>query len=357
MALLFVDSFDHYATADLRDKYTTSGSAGGGAAPAIASGGRRSSGSLRLAWGSGTNPTTYVSKVLPASGATCVVGVSLRMTAGWVNPSYGMQLVSVREGNEAQASLKLNSNGTISVMRSHTTNIGTTTNAITSGAHSFIEWRLVVGTGTAGSAQVRINGVLGLTLTGVNTQGSANPNWTGISLGVHDNGVAVITTINETLDLDDLYVLDGTGGAPWNDFLGDCRVDVRVPTGAGATTGWTPSAGTNWGAVDDAAPNGDTDYTSALAVLTDTFVTQDAPAAGAAILGVQHCLTAKKTDAGTVTIAPVVRHGGADFVGADLTPSTAYTVLHAIAATNPGTGAAWTEAAFNGAEFGYKRTT
>jgi len=52
----------------------------------------------------------------------------------------------------------------------------------------------------------------------------------------------------------------------------------------------------------------------------------------------------------------VIRHGTTDYAGASLNPTTVYTVLHQIAATNPGTAAQWTESGFNAAEFGYTRT-
>jgi hypothetical protein len=84
---------------------------------------------------------------------------------------------------------------------------------------------------------------------------------------------------------------------------------------------------------------------------------QDAPVAGAAIYGVQHCLNLKKMDAGTCTVAPVIRHSSTDYVGANLSPGTTYAYGLQIAATNPGTSAAWTETDFNNAEFGYKKTS
>jgi len=109
--------------------------------------------------------------------------------------------------------------------------------------------------------------------------------------------------------------------------------------------------------VDEIPPNDDTDFTTAASAgLTDTFVVQDAPVANAIIYGVQHCLNAKKSDAGVASIAPVIRPSGVDFVGADLAPGTAYSYLLQIAATNPATGAQWTEAQFNAAEFGVRRT-
>jgi hypothetical protein len=160
-----------------------------------------------------------------------------------------------------------------------------------------------------------------------------------------------------TITFDDFYVLDGTGPAPLNGFLGDCRVDVRLPTAAGATTGWTPSAGANWAAVDDAAPNADTDYVSAAtSPLTDTYTIQDAPVPGALLYGVQLCASLKKSDAGTCSVAPVVRHSGVDYPGTAVNPGTAYAFAVVPYGTNPGTGAPWTEADFNAAEFGIKRT-
>jgi len=78
--------------------------------------------------------------------------------------------------------------------------------------------------------------------------------------------------------------------------------------------------------------------------------------AGAVVYGVQHCLDAKKMDAGPATIAPVIRHSGTDYVGAGLSPGLSYAGLLQVAATNPGTSAQWTVTDFNAAEFGYKKT-
>jgi hypothetical protein len=64
----------------------------------------------------------------------------------------------------------------------------------------------------------------------------------------------------------------------------------------------------------------------------------------------------EKTDAGAATLAPVIRHAGVDYPGADLSPGTTYAYGLQIAQVNPGTGASWTEAHFNAAEFGIKRT-
>jgi len=363
MALLFIDSFDHYATADLTEKWTTNLSVAGNVVTSIAAGsGRRSSNSFRMAISASATQSTAagLQKVLAPADATAVAGVSCLISSAAVLGTLGAALASVRDGATAQISLRLNPNLTLSVLRGavNGTVLGTTTAALSAGVSAYLEWKTLIHP-SAGTVDLRINGASVLSLTAQNTRNTANSSWTAIALGTLDAAANIWagTAATGTLDFDDLYILDGTGAAPLNGFLGDCRVDARYPTAAGATTGWTASTGANWAAVDDPAPNDDTDYTAAATTgLTDTFVVQDAPVAGAAIYGVQHCLSAKKTDAGTASIAPVVRHSGVDYVGGNLNPGTAYAVLLAIAATNPGTSAAWTEAGFNAAEFGYKRT-
>jgi hypothetical protein len=229
------------------------------------------------------------------------------------------------------------------------TSLGTTSSGLTPGAFGYVEVKIVLHA-SAGTVLVKIDGATVLNLTSQNTANSGTA-WDSFTT----LGSAAGFSVN--IDYDDLYLADGSGAAPWNDLLGDVRVDARVPTGAGATTGWTPSTGSNYANVDDATPDDDATYNSAAtSPLTDTFVVQDAPVAGATIYGVQQCLSMKKSDSGTCTVALVVRHSGTDYVGSDLSPGMSYTYGLAITQTNPGTSAQWTESDFNAAEFGYRRT-
>lgn len=357
MALLFMDSFDAYATADLTEKWTASGAVG--ATVTIGSGnGRHGSHGLRFATGGAANETFYVQKTLAAGDATFCLGFSVVVPAGTMGVS-GIALASIRDGSSAQLTLVLNADYTLVVLRGNHggTVLGTSSSApLTGGVVAHVEWKGLIHP-SAGTVAVRVNGALvaGLTLTSQNTRATATAQWTGVGLGQVDAILSNIISV-ANIDYDDCYVLDGTGAAPLNDFLGDCRVDALLPTGAGATTGWTPSAGANWQCVDDAAPNDDTDYTSAATTgLTDTFVFPDAPVAGATIYGIQHNLSSKKTDAGTASLAPVIRHSGVDYPGTAIFPGLAYTYALQIAATNPGTGVAWTEAGLNACDFGYTR--
>jgi hypothetical protein len=122
-----------------------------------------------------------------------------------------------------------------------------------------------------------------------------------------------------------------------NDFLGDCVVECLLPqTGNGDLTDFTPSTGTDHGAmVDENPPNDDTDYTTG-----DTAGQQDcyqypSLALTGAILGIQTNLYAKKTDAGARTVAPIVRLGSTTYVGVAVAPATSYSYLTAIRELNP----------------------
>jgi hypothetical protein len=342
MALLFLDSFDHYATADVPVKYT----AVGGAATIAAGAGRRSSACALFS-------NANVTPVVTPSGNVAIVGVAYKQGSGtFANGDW--QGIEIFSGATVQLGLTLSPTGFLKVVRGGYLSgapglLGTASSALTLGVFQFIELKATIHP-TAGTVVVRVDEAVVLNLTGVNTAQTGVAGWSGLRLSSMQAG-------SSSNSYDDLYVLDGSGAAPLNDLLGDCRVDARYPTAAGATTQWTPSTGANWQNVDDAAPNGDTDYNSTATVgATDTFTTQDAPVVGGTLYGAQVVLSAKKTVAGTCSIAPVIRHAGTDYPGTAANPNTSYGFAVLPYGTNPGTGAAWTEAGFNAAEFGYKRT-
>jgi hypothetical protein len=358
MALLFMDSFDHYATADLTTKWTAIALNGSGAALTIdPASGRRSSAGLKATYSNAGIVASNVSKTLVPADANFIIGCAFRTDIA-PSATNGSGILAVYDTGTAQLTLMLLSDFRLQVKRgdvSGGTVLATQASAtLSANTFAYIEFKGLIHP-TAGTIDVRVNGVSVISASSLNTRNTANATWTAVQVGLQYSSNPGVSA-NEC-EYDDLYVLDGTGSAPWNAFLGDCRVDARVPTAPGATTGWTPSAGSNWQNVDDAAPNGDTDYNSAASTgVTDTFVVQDSPSVGATIYGIQHCLSVKKSDASICTVAPVVRHSAVDYVGSDISPSTSYAFGLLAQQINPGTSAQWTEASFNAAEFGYKRT-
>ena len=160
---------------------------------------------------------------------------------------------------------------------------------------------------------------------------------------------------------DDIYVCDGSGSVN-NDFLGECRVVTLLPqtdaVAAGSNADFTPSAGTDHGAlVDEAAPNDDTDYIASSTV--NHVDSWHYPALGytGTIKGVQMSLSAKKTDSGTRAIAAVTRPASTNRVhGTDHYIATNYAYWRSIWELNPEDSAAWEVADVDGAEFGVKVT-
>ena len=347
MALLFMDSFDHYASADLLEKWTSKFE--NLSAVQIAAVGRRG-GALRCNVSNGLSSYwCSASKTLAPSGAGFVIGVAVKFSS--VNSG---QFLVILDGASGQVNVFLNAGGTLSLRRGATV-LATSTATVPIGSFFYLELKGTINS-TTGSLALKVNAdAAGWPTYSGNTQSTGAAQWTGLQLGNQIGSGSTSSTIN--VDFDDLYILDQSGAPPWNDFLGDMRVDVRNPTGAGAVTGWTPSAGSNWQNVDDATPNDDTDYNAATtASQTDTFVVQDAPVVGAAILGVQVCISAKKTDAGVCSIASVVRQGTTNLAATAQNPGTSYDYLRTVYPTNPHTSAQWTEADFNADEFGYQRT-
>lgn len=347
MALLFMDSFDHYATTDILRKYY--GGTGIGTTTVIAATeGRRGSGALKSTQMAANSENPMVTQVLAPADATCIVGAACKPTL--VTPDF--PLFTVGDNSSWHIGLYGTTGGLLNVRRGATyggTVLGATSAPLPTGAFTYVEIKVTIHD-SAGVFVVRFNGTEVLSLTGVDTQHLALAGWTRVAFHTLDFS-------SQPLWLDDLYVLDGSGAAPWNAFLGDVRVDARLPTGAGAVTQWTPSAGANWQTVDDATPDDDATYNAAAsAPLTDTLVVQDAPVAGATLHGVQVNLLARKTDAGTCALASVVRQGTTNLAATAQNPSTAYAYLRTVYQTNPHTSAAWTEADFNADEFGYSRT-
>ena len=205
----------------------------------------------------------------------------------------------------------------------------------------------VVSHPSTGSFEFRCNEVVDISDTGLNTAESG------------DAGVDVFDWEfdNATWYIDDMYYLDNTGAVN-NDFLGDCVIEGRLPTGDGATTDWTPSAGSDHFALldDPATTHSDTDYVSS-AVATDlelltfdslSFITGQ-------IYGVQVEATIHLDDEGTRTVEAKTRSGGANYDGSTWTINTTdWKTFTDIFELDPDTAALWVIAGVDAAEFGFE---
>lgn len=361
MAFLFADSFDHYSIGQITRKYTAFSGAGGNPVSYVESlaNGRHSSNGLNLflqggAVNQGTSNRAMI--VLPATGPTCIAGFAFKtddVTQHQIgtNEVTDASLFAVRYLDVAQCWFRLNGDGTISALRG-TTILGTSSAAISDGAVNFLEFKVTVDT-TTGVAVVRINGVTVLNLTNVNTCGQGTEAWNAAAF----IRLRVLTNHTATWNMDDLYVLDGSGSTS-NDFLNDVRVDALFPDADGANTAWTPSTGTDhFALVDDNPANDDTDYNSSSGVGNkDTFGFPNAPVSGADIHAVQLCATVRKTDAGTAMHKGIWRTGGVDYLSGELGVSSSYAILRSIFDRQPSDNSVINDTKFNAAEFGLQKS-
>lgn len=223
--------------------------------------------------------------------------------------------------------------------------LGTASAAVPVGSWCYIECKVTIGDSPNGAFAIRLNGVTVLNLTGQDTRNAGNASANGVRISLSNTGISYV---------DDIYICDAIGTTN-NDFLGDCKVEQVLPTGAGASTLWTPSAGSNYQCVDDVPPNGDTDYvSSATAGQTDTYAFGDLGVASGTVKAVQATVNARKDDAGSRSLAVVARPGSTDRVGATQAVGDSYAGYTEIWNTNPDTAAAWSVPEVNASSFGVR---
>ncbi len=336
MSRLFSTGFDLYGATQETQIWTGVGS------------GPRSygSGGSRWATGQGLNLLDVINKVLGSNEATLVAGLAFQpanvVTLG--------DFFRFRDSTTTQISLAVTATGQLACYKGGTAGTllaSTGAGYVTLGVWHYYEIKAVFATGATGSIEVRVDG-------------NATPVLTASSVitattHAYANDIQLVSAASGTL-FDDIYVVN-TSGSVNNDFLGDTRIEGRVPTGVGNYAQFTPSAGSNWQNVDDIPPNGDTDYNASATVnQKDSFAHQSLSSLSGTIRWVSHFIDARKDDAGTRKVAPLFRISGTDYVGSDDTLSTSYQYFEQDYETSPATSTAWTISEINAAEVGYKLT-
>jgi hypothetical protein len=343
MALLFFDSFDHYGDGgDLvgLGKWDSTGSTSGAATNVLAR-----TGGFAARWAV-TGDT--ISKAYPASGGI-VVGFALQLAATVTTPAN--DLLQVREGTTVHLALSLTTGNVFTIKRGATV-LATGTTALALDNWYYIELKATIHD-TTGSYEVRIDTVAELTASGVDTRnGGATGQWDRVRIAGQISG--------NFCYVDDFYLCDTSGSAPRNTFLGPVKVEALLPltdaVAAGSNAGLTPSTGTDHGAlVDETVPN-TTDYNSASSVgAKDTYHYPSLTLTGT-IVGIQTNLYVAKSDATARQVCAVVRAGGVDYDGANVSPLTTFSYLSEVRAQNPNTGTEWTTSDITSLEAGMKVT-
>jgi hypothetical protein len=179
--------------------------------------------------------------------------------------------------------------------------LGTGTANVGVNVWQYLELKVVV-SATVGTVELRLDGATSpdITASGLNT-GAVNVN------------EIVVGFVNAATYYDDIYVVDTSGSAPTNTWLGDSRVETLYPSSNGTNTAWT---GVYTDVDDPATFDSDTTYiSSATPGDLETYGMTNLSVATGTVFAVQTNLIARKDDAGLRTIAPVIRTGGTDYAG------------------------------------------
>jgi hypothetical protein len=331
MALLFFDGFDYYVTAEAGHKGWNMGNA------TIDRSVTRwpQGGSLR-------SPTTSpATRPLGRNYSALIAGLAFRVNGSGSNlPIFGFL-----DGSTLQVGLRWQGTSLpIQLVNNAGTVLATGSTNLQTGTWYYVELKVVFGGAGVGSAVVRINGV-----TEINYSGSTISTSNSYANGIR--GPAGTTTAD--IYIDDLYLLDTSGSAPYNDFLGDVRVVVLSPNGYGSSTQWSPvGSAVNWDCVND--PISDDDLTfvaSGTPGHRDLYSLEELPVSGQ-VLAVQIAIKARKDDAGTRTIRVVEKQGSNTRLGPEMALGTSWAGYITPIATTAPDGMPWDISKINSLEVG-----
>ena len=196
---------------------------------------------------------------------------------------------------------------------------------------------------SVGAADVYLDGALVISVSGVDTKNTAVAGARTIRFDGPANA-------NGYFYADDVIISDTFAQ------IGPAIIQTLYPTGAGATTQWTPLAGANYAAVDETTGDGDTTYVSTSTLNNiDTYAFGNLAANSGAVLAVAVNVVGRTDGGGAPQITPVLRPGSTDRLGTGVIQTAAYANSQSIWETNPD-GGSWTEAAVNASEAGIKKT-
>lgn len=266
---------------------------------------------------------------------TFIMGVAVRMTASL----YYHNVLTV-----GMLNLRINPAGAVEVYNGGGAGGGGTLSGVSSttpfnvtNVWRYVEIKYVLGTG---AVTIRIDGQTALTVT-VGTVASVGT----IAWGIGNGN-------SSSMQWDDVYICDATGTVN-NDFLGDVRVQLLLPSADGANAALTPSTGTSHAAlVNETVPNTTNYVSSSVLGAKDTYQFQDLAANTANVFGIEVANYASKDAAGPGAIKNIARVNGIDYASATKGLSASWTANTNILEVNPATNNLWAPSDVNNAEFG-----
>jgi len=337
MALLFIDGFDTYGTANgsnatantIDSKYHADDVSG---ANCVIQAGRSGAGhSLEL-----TGSTTRIIRTnLGTTNANLVVGFGLYLNS----LSATAVPIDFRTDDTWGINLEVQTDGTVEV-RNFVTVLGTTANSIVS-VNTWVYLELQVECGNSGSYELWADGVSELSGSSVDTQRHASKSYhNAISFS---GGTA-------NMRIDDLYVLDGTGSTN-NTALGIMTIETIYPDGDD-TANWTANGGgSHYVEVDEAIFDEDTTYIESNTSAQQDIFTYGNSSNSGPVKGVQVTTDCKETDFESYQLKTLSDNGSLETSATQFVGTVEYLGKSVIFETDP-SSANWTQATVNSNMFG-----
>lgn len=258
-------------------------------------------------------------------------------------------VLQIMDGNIVHGTLRILTSG--EWRYHHSSEVGTTlgtTSGFAATAGNWVYVELVVKIhDTLGTVDLVINGASALSLSGIDTRNAGNASCDRVRFYGSSNG-------SDDPTYDDIYVLDDSGSVN-NNRLGAQKVIGIFPDGDGSSTQFTPSSGSNYAAVDEAANDGDTSYVESGNSGDLDLYTYGTVNSLPNIKGLQINTVARETDANAHSLKQVVKSGGTTSEGSGISiGSPTFRTVSRILETDPETSAQWDAAGVDAAEFGVK---
>ena len=348
MTLLYMDSFDYLPAAgtnlsgsllfpmnyyNVTDGFRTIAGAFGGLGIEL--------------WGGGVYYTNYYLDLMPpsiASGISEETVIGMRMAWGGWGTQCSFGVLNSGDGF-SKFGIACSSYGELLLIKSDGTVLARSApGTIVMFAWNYIEIKFTISSGGTGRVRVRINTDLVIDYTGTLSPVGAST-WNVLRWYAHGE--------SPNMRWDDLYVLT-TSGTDANDYLGNVRVRMQLPSGPGDITQLTPTgAATNWQAQINPSLNTGIYDSTATVGNYDLYALQ-ANAAARNIYGVQVRGTFLQDNATQLKGSFLMKTGGTEYESPHFSLSGGYDTYYGIWGINPHSSVPWTNSDLNALQAGPK---
>lgn len=339
MALLWMDGVDHYTTSNWARKWSAVGSN----TTTIETG----------RFGNGIRCSNQGGMVQTVSAGVTTLFCGFAFYKNTANPYNGTDFFAFQNGGGVLCEMRIDGNNRIYGARNGSA-YGYSNYIIQNFTWYHIQIKVIVGSGTGGTLEWYLNGVLDRSISSIDTSYSGAGDATQVRFGQYTSSTPA------NMRFDDMWAVD-TSGSINTSYIGDVRVETLYPSGNGNSsqlTGQDADSTDNYLNVDETTPDDDSTYNESSTVSDkDTYAYGNLATTSGSVKAVQICPMARKTDAGTRSIKAVAREGGGTEAdsASDLTLSTSYLYFLDVREEKPSTGT-WSISDVNGAEFGVKVT-